>query len=138
MTTNYKGFLLGGKAREQKAKKKEYPLPIFPGDLLDNEESVSDAKAEKKKSAMVLDKTNGFMKDQRRSKKYRNPKTSTRDWKESWKPRSAEASEVHHMCVLVGYGADAICPYLAMECILKMQREGLIRKKLSLEQLIEN
>ena len=51
---------------------------------------------------------------------------------------TAEAREVHHMCVLLGYGVDAICPYLAMECILKMNREGLIRKKLSNEQIIEN
>jgi glutamate synthase (NADPH/NADH) len=51
---------------------------------------------------------------------------------------TAEAREVHHMCVLVGYGADAICPYLAIECILKLSREGLIRKKLSDEELIGN
>ncbi|KAL2394060.1 Glutamate synthase [NADH] [Exophiala dermatitidis] len=51
---------------------------------------------------------------------------------------TAEAREVHHMCVLVGYGADGINPYLAMECILKMNRQGLIRKKLSDEQLIAN
>ncbi|KAG8626049.1 hypothetical protein KVT40_006450 [Elsinoe batatas] len=51
---------------------------------------------------------------------------------------TAEAREVHHMCVLVGYGADAIAPYLAIECILKMHREGLIRKKLSPAQLIDN
>jgi len=51
---------------------------------------------------------------------------------------TAEAREVHHMCVLVGYGADAICPYLAMECILKLDREGLIRKKMSAEELIGN
>lgn len=51
---------------------------------------------------------------------------------------TAEAREVHHMCVLLGYGVDAICPYLAMECILKMNRQGLIRKKLSDEKIIEN
>ncbi|KAG9236926.1 amidophosphoribosyltransferas-like protein [Amylocarpus encephaloides] len=51
---------------------------------------------------------------------------------------TAEAREVHHMCVLLGYGADAINPYLAMECILKLNREGLIRKKLSDETLIRN
>ena len=51
---------------------------------------------------------------------------------------TAEAREVHHMCVLVGYGADAICPYLAMECILKMNREKLIRKQLSDEKIIQN
>ncbi|KAI7107769.1 putative glutamate synthase, partial [Hortaea werneckii] len=42
------------------------------------------------------------------------------------------------MCVLVGYGADAICPYLAIECILKLDREGLIRKKIDKETLIGN
>ncbi|RQM06026.1 hypothetical protein DH86_00004392 [Scytalidium sp. 3C] len=51
---------------------------------------------------------------------------------------TAEAREVHHMCVLVGYGADAVNPYLAMECILKLNREGLIRKKLSDDTLIRN
>jgi len=51
---------------------------------------------------------------------------------------TAEAREVHHMCVLVGYGVDAINPYLAMECILKLNREGLIRKKLSNDDLIRN
>lgn len=38
---------------------------------------------------------------------------------------TGEAREVHHFCVLVGYGADAICPYLAMEAIHKIGREGL-------------
>ncbi|XP_049540624.1 uncharacterized protein LOC125954403 [Anopheles darlingi] len=28
---------------------------------------------------------------------------------------TAEAREVHHVCVLLGYGADAICPYLVFE-----------------------
>ncbi|KAK6596797.1 glutamate synthase [Botrytis cinerea] len=51
---------------------------------------------------------------------------------------TAEAREVHHMCVLVGYGVDAVNPYLAMECIIKLNREGLIRKKLSDDQLIRN
>lgn len=51
---------------------------------------------------------------------------------------TAEAREVHHHCVLLGYGADAINPYLAMECILKMNRENLIRKDISDEKVIEN
>ena len=38
---------------------------------------------------------------------------------------TAEAREVHHLCVLVGYGADAICPWLLMETIYKVAREGL-------------
>lgn len=51
---------------------------------------------------------------------------------------TAEAREVHHLCVLLGYGADAICPYLALECILKMNRENLIRGGLSDEQIVDN
>ncbi|KAI1624396.1 glutamate synthase [NADPH] [Exophiala viscosa] len=51
---------------------------------------------------------------------------------------TAEAREVHHMCVLVGYGADGINPYLAIECILKLNREGIIKKKLTEQQLIAN
>jgi glutamate synthase (NADPH/NADH) len=38
---------------------------------------------------------------------------------------TGEAREVHHLCVLVGYGADAICPWLAIEMIHKVAREGL-------------
>ena len=38
---------------------------------------------------------------------------------------TGEAREVHHLCVLVGYGADAVCPWLMMESILKIGREGL-------------
>jgi glutamate synthase (NADPH/NADH) len=38
---------------------------------------------------------------------------------------TGEAREVHHLCVLVGYGADAICPYLVHEVVYKVAREGL-------------
>lgn len=51
---------------------------------------------------------------------------------------TAEAREVHHLCVLLGYGADAVCPYLALECILKMNRENLIRGELSDEKIVDN
>lgn len=51
---------------------------------------------------------------------------------------TAEAREVHHMCVLLGYGADAVNPYLAMECILKLNREKLIKKNMSDDALIQN
>ncbi|PWN54002.1 putative glutamate synthase [Violaceomyces palustris] len=51
---------------------------------------------------------------------------------------SGEAREVHHMCVLLGYGADAICPWLAMEAMLKVGREGLLKVELSNDQLIGN
>ncbi|REJ69658.1 MAG: glutamate synthase large subunit [Planctomycetota bacterium] len=39
---------------------------------------------------------------------------------------SGEAREVHHHCLLVGYGADAINPYLAFEALWQAQREGLL------------
>jgi glutamate synthase (NADPH/NADH) large chain len=39
---------------------------------------------------------------------------------------SGEAREVHHHCLLVGYGADAINPYLAFESLWQAQRDGLL------------
>ncbi|XP_006458247.1 NADPH-dependent glutamate synthase [Agaricus bisporus var. bisporus H97] len=51
---------------------------------------------------------------------------------------TAEAREVHHLCVLVGYGADAICPWLAIESIHKVVREGLVKSELAVETLFEN
>ncbi|XP_077251284.1 glutamate synthase 1 [NADH], chloroplastic-like isoform X2 [Tasmannia lanceolata] len=42
---------------------------------------------------------------------------------------SAEPREVHHFCTLVGFGADAICPYLAIEAIWRLQMDGKIPPK---------
>ena len=39
---------------------------------------------------------------------------------------TGEAREVHHHCLLVGYGADAINPYLAFEALWQARRDGLI------------
>jgi len=39
---------------------------------------------------------------------------------------TGEAREVHHHCLLVGYGADAINPYLAFEALWKARRDGLM------------
>lgn len=44
---------------------------------------------------------------------------------------SAEPREVHHFCTLVGFGADAICPYLAIEAIWRLQVDGKIPAKSS-------
>ena len=38
---------------------------------------------------------------------------------------SGDAREVHHMALLVGYGAGAINPYLAFESIEDLIRQGL-------------
>ena len=39
---------------------------------------------------------------------------------------SAEAREVHQHCLLVGYGADGINPYLAFEALWQARRDGLV------------
>jgi glutamate synthase (NADPH/NADH) large chain len=39
---------------------------------------------------------------------------------------TGEAREVHQFCMLVGYGADAINPYLAFEALWQAQRDGLL------------
>ncbi|PIA49013.1 hypothetical protein AQUCO_01300099v1 [Aquilegia coerulea] len=44
---------------------------------------------------------------------------------------SAEPREVHHFCTLVGFGADAICPYLAIETVWRLQIDGRIPPKSS-------
>ncbi len=42
---------------------------------------------------------------------------------------TGEAREVHHHCLLVGYGADAINPYLAFESLWQARRDGVITSK---------
>ncbi len=39
---------------------------------------------------------------------------------------TGEAREVHHHCLLIGYGADAINPYLAFESLWQLRRDGLL------------
>ncbi|KDR81473.1 hypothetical protein GALMADRAFT_152334 [Galerina marginata CBS 339.88] len=51
---------------------------------------------------------------------------------------TAEAREVHHLCVLVGYGADAVCPWLVLETIHKVAREGLVKSDITVEELMVN
>lgn len=48
---------------------------------------------------------------------------------------SGEPREVHHVCALLGYGADAIHPYLACQAIEHMQERGEIEADLSREEL---
>lgn len=52
---------------------------------------------------------------------------------------TAEAREIHHACLLVGYGADAINPYLAIETLIRMKDEGLLSNEaLTKEKIISN
>ncbi len=50
---------------------------------------------------------------------------------------SGEPREVHHMCALVGYGADAINPYLAYEAMWHLREDGQIREDLSRDDIVE-
>lgn len=42
---------------------------------------------------------------------------------------TGEAREVHHHCLLTGYGADAINPYLAFEALWQAKVDGLLDQK---------
>ena len=39
---------------------------------------------------------------------------------------TGEAREVHHHCLLIGYGADAVNPYLAFEALWQAREDGLL------------
>ncbi|XP_018895699.1 uncharacterized protein [Bemisia tabaci] len=51
---------------------------------------------------------------------------------------TGEAREVHHMCVLLGYGADAICPYLVFEMAKSLRAEGVLDSTFTDKVLYEN
>nr|CAD7402429.1 unnamed protein product [Timema poppensis] len=51
---------------------------------------------------------------------------------------TGEAREVHHMCVLLGYGADAICPYLIFEMAGALRNEGVVDRTLTDAVLFKN
>ena len=111
LPTDYKRVLEEKAAREAEARRHAYSLPILPGipmreeqeeaerrlagmeaqerhlkepSLLDVEDSIIDVRFEKRKEKTVkqLDRLRGFMKYQRKTEKYRNPKKRTDDWKE--------------------------------------------------------
>ncbi len=51
---------------------------------------------------------------------------------------TGEAREVHHFCVLAGYGAEAINPYLAFETLDALHDEGAFPDRLTREQVHKN
>ncbi len=51
---------------------------------------------------------------------------------------TGEAREVHHHCMLIGYGADGINPYLAFEVLWGLKRDGTIEGSLDDEKLVKN
>ena len=51
---------------------------------------------------------------------------------------SAEPREIHHFATLIGYGANAINPFLAFETIEDMRNRKLIREDLTQDQAVVN
>ncbi|KAK7108161.1 hypothetical protein V1264_015947 [Littorina saxatilis] len=51
---------------------------------------------------------------------------------------TGEAREVHHMCLLLGYGADAICPFLVLQMVRRLRDQGLLDPPLTNEEIYFN
>ena len=49
---------------------------------------------------------------------------------------TGEAREVHHFCLLTGYGADAVNPYLAFESLRQASKEGLVSSNAESEEAL--
>ena len=49
---------------------------------------------------------------------------------------TGEAREVHHFCLLVGYGCDGINPYLAIESLWQAHRDGLLPAEYSDDKIV--
>jgi len=50
---------------------------------------------------------------------------------------SGEPREVHDFCMLLGYGADAVNPYLAHELLRHMHAEGVLSRDLEADRFVE-
>jgi len=51
---------------------------------------------------------------------------------------SGEPREVMHFCLLIGYGASAVNPYLAIETLENLAQRGLLPEGLTFEQALHN
>ena len=51
---------------------------------------------------------------------------------------SGEAREVHHHCLLIGYGADAVNPYLTFEALEYVRKEGLFAGEYTNKDIISS
>ncbi|MAZ54125.1 MAG: glutamate synthase large subunit [Trueperaceae bacterium] len=50
---------------------------------------------------------------------------------------TAEAREVHHHCLLIGYGADGINPYLAFDALRKCRDDNVLTDDMSDKEIVE-
>lgn len=51
---------------------------------------------------------------------------------------TGEAREIHHLCLLLGYGADAICPYLVFETVRNLSAQGMLNTTMGNEEIFKN
>ncbi|CAA9213299.1 MAG: Glutamate synthase [NADPH] large chain [uncultured Chloroflexi bacterium] len=51
---------------------------------------------------------------------------------------TGEARDVHHFCLLVGYGADAINPYLAFEALWQMRDDAILDRSYPDAKIVDN
>ncbi|MBC8108407.1 MAG: glutamate synthase large subunit, partial [Anaerolineae bacterium] len=51
---------------------------------------------------------------------------------------TGEAREAHHFCLLIGYGAGAVNPYLAFETIADLHKQGVLPEELALKDAKKN
>jgi len=51
---------------------------------------------------------------------------------------SGDVRETHHFATLIGYGANAVCPYLAFETITQLHEQDMLANGLPLVQAQEN
>ena len=51
---------------------------------------------------------------------------------------SGEPREVQHFCLLIGYGASAVNPYLAIETLEDLARKGLLPSGVTFEKALKN
>eukprot|EP01135_Chromosphaera_perkinsii_P012089 Nk52_evm27s2579 gene=Nk52_evmTU27s2579 len=49
---------------------------------------------------------------------------------------SGEPREVHHMCTLLGFGVDAVCPYMVFELVAKLGRENSISDAITVPEIV--
>lgn len=51
---------------------------------------------------------------------------------------TGEAREIHHMCLLLGYGADAICPYLVFETVKNLNEQKMLNTIYTSDEIFQN
>ncbi|RNA35404.1 glutamate synthase [NADPH] isoform X2 [Brachionus plicatilis] len=51
---------------------------------------------------------------------------------------TGEAREIHHLCLLLGFGADAICPFLVFETIRNLNSQSLLNTEFDNERIFAN